>query len=164
MLSFVPRVPTEGNNSPQTGRNILNVPPGYIRSNIIHYALERYGPPVMTISSQDWDKVGNLRLNEVRFGLEVSCHCQGPFHHTSRLVKRESLTWCSLPSFKRKIIFNWAKNTYLLISNHVPIPPIYWTSECLLSSWYGSRHKIKTRNMGGGWQKTGKSHVFSNRS
>lgn len=40
-------------NSLQTGRNILNVPPGNIRSNINHYPLEIHGPPVMTISSHN---------------------------------------------------------------------------------------------------------------
>lgn len=135
----------------QTRKNILNVSPGNIRSNIIHDPLEIHGRQSWPPPPPNWDKVGNLRLNEVKSGLEVSCHCQGPFHHTSRRVKRESLTQRSLPSFKREIIFNWAKSTYLLIRYHVPTPSIYWTSECPLGNWYGSGHERETRNTR--WQK-----------
>lgn len=89
-------------STPQTQINILNVTPGNIRSNITHYLLELYGIPAMTTSSRNWDQVGNLRCHEVESGLEVSCHCQGPLHLTSRLVKRESLIWSSLSSFIKK--------------------------------------------------------------
>lgn len=160
MISSVPWSPTEDKAQisrdccftlyPQTRKNILSVSPGNMRSHIIHdspHPPEIYGMPVMTTSPHNGDKVGNLRLDEVKSGLEVSRHCQGPLHLTFRLVERESLTWCSLPSFKRKIIFNWAQNTYLLIRYHVPTASIYWTFGCLLCSWYGSGCKSKIKQV-----------------
>lgn len=55
----------------------------------------------------------------------------------------------------KKIIFNQAKNTHLLISYCVPTPSIYCTAECLLSSWYGSGHAGKARDVGGQGQVKG---------